>query len=414
MRRMARLSAAAIFGALAATDGATAASSPAFAAPPASSGVRVAGSGGSAASAVGRCQVGSAFMGKGMSLARRTCPKKSSSGGRGGSTELKAFLGQDSGILGVGAPEVAVIVLVGYFILGPTDLYKLVKEIGKTIQNVRTLGVEASKSFENTMEDQLELQELRKAQQELNDAFSFRRSINVEEDSYFSEGSPEAKAVETVTATTTATAVAAATETGAPAKKKIKRRRRIKKKVEPAPEEAAAIPPVANDGNVPDLDMTDAFAPVKPEPAAAPVDPAPTPVPVSAEAGSADWFKEQKAVPEQFGGSYEAAGTGEDAYEQDRFAAQLSGNWNQQILDNEDKLSPLSKVMERLAILEEEKLAADRRLEEEFRFKAELEEKFYEEKRKLLEDAAAEVQAEAYASMAEAASNKTEAKSTTA
>jgi Sec-independent protein translocase protein TatA len=89
--------------------------------------------------------------------------------------------GQDSGILGIGAPEIAVTLLVGYFILGPADLYKLVKEIGKFIQNVRTLGSEAAKSFEGTMENQLELTELRKAQQELNSAFGFRRSINTDE-----------------------------------------------------------------------------------------------------------------------------------------------------------------------------------------------------------------------------------------
>jgi Sec-independent protein translocase protein TatA len=70
---------------------------------------------------------------------------------------------------------------VGYFVLGPSDLYKLVKEIGKFIQNARTLGAEAAKSFEGTMEDQLELKELRRAQSELNEAFGFRRSINTSE-----------------------------------------------------------------------------------------------------------------------------------------------------------------------------------------------------------------------------------------
>ena len=69
----------------------------------------------------------------------------------------------------------------GYFVLGPSDLYKLVKEIGKFIQNARTLGAEAAKSFEGTMEDQLELKELRRAQSELNEAFGFRRSINTSE-----------------------------------------------------------------------------------------------------------------------------------------------------------------------------------------------------------------------------------------
>jgi hypothetical protein len=52
--------------------------------------------------------------------------------------------------------------------------------------------------------------------------------------------------------------------------------------------------------------------------------------------------------------------------------------------------------MERLAILEEEKNAADARLEEEFLLRTELEEKYYREKRNILEEAAAEVQANAY------------------
>merc|ERR1712071_33149 len=72
------------------------------------------------------------------------------------------------------------------------------------------------------------------------------------------------------------------------------------------------------------------------------------------------------------------------ADEQTRFTQQLSGNWNEQILSNEDKLSPLSKIMERLAILEEEKNAANLRLEEEFRLRGELEEKFYKQKRNIL------------------------------
>lgn len=55
--------------------------------------------------------------------------------------------------------------------------------------------------------------------------------------------------------------------------------------------------------------------------------------------------------------------------------------------------------MERLAILEEEKNAATMRIEEEFRLRGELEEKFYKEKRAVLEDAAAMVQADAYIGM---------------
>mmetsp|Transcript_8183 Transcript_8183/g.12563 ORF Transcript_8183/g.12563 Transcript_8183/m.12563 type:complete len:201 (+) Transcript_8183:130-732(+) len=107
------------------------------------------------------------------------------------STSLQMFLGSDGGFLGVGAPEVATILLVGYFVLGPSDLYKVTKEIGKFVQNFRSLGTEASKTLTDSMESQLELEEIRKAQRELNDAFSFRRSINVDGESEFSDVTPE-------------------------------------------------------------------------------------------------------------------------------------------------------------------------------------------------------------------------------
>ena len=78
---------------------------------------------------------------------------------------------------------------------------------------------------------------------------------------------------------------------------------------------------------------------------------------------------------------------------------QLSGGWNKSVMDSEDALSPLSKIMERLAILEEEKNAADTRLEEEFRLRGELEEKYYREKRSILEEAASDTQMNAYVGM---------------
>ena len=112
-----------------------------------------------------------------------------------------------------------------------------------------------------------------------------------------------------------------------------------------------------------------------------------------------DWFSDTEAdlakqiLSEQ--ADYQLD-TATNAQEQQRFAAQLSGDWNQQVLDNEDKLSPLAKVMERISILEEERNAANARLEEEFRQRAEIEEKFYREKRAALEEAAAEVSLSAY------------------
>ena len=87
-----------------------------------------------------------------------------------------------------------------------------------------------------------------------------------------------------------------------------------------------------------------------------------------------------------------------EAYEKNRFQSQLSAeDWNAQIMANEDKLSPLSMVMQRLAILEEEKKAADRRLEEEYERRMDNEDKYYLEKRRVLEDAIEDIQRDAFA-----------------
>jgi len=307
----------------------------------------------------------------------------------------------------------AVIVLVGYFILGPTELYKLTKEIGKTLQNFRSLSTEASKSFESTMENQLELDELRKAQRELNEAFSFRRSINTDEVSDFNEvvQQSEAEIAETAAAAAGATGAAAGAAATSPKKRKVKRRR-VKKQQEEevvaaGGEMAAAGYDVSSGGNVPDLDMSDAF-PTEEEKLREERMARLAASGGSQEESKPDWFDDRglddlmttpKADAGDAGDDLWGAGQESRAEEQDRFAAQLSGQWNDSILQNEDKLGPLAKIMDRLAILEEEKKAAVLRLEEEFRMRNELEEKFYQQKREALEEAAAEVQAEAYAGM---------------
>jgi len=346
-------------------------------------------------------------------------------------TELSMFLGSDGGILGVGAPEVATILLVGYFILGPTELFKLTKEIGKFIQNIRTLGTEATKSFESTMENQLELQELRKAQSELNNAFSFRRSINVDKESEaFSELPPIAITKDDATAADVGAGAGVAssgieTEESLQKKKK-KKKRRVKKNVpEPVPQESM------DTGDIPDLDMSAAFQDEfmqgmgagagagasgdegsfgtsqsgsgeetdmeaaarlrrermeRLEAAQLRADEARSPY-----SNQSDWYSASESM-----GQETSSNAMVDSAAQSRFEAQLNGNWNQQIMANEEKLSPLAQVMERLAILEEERLAANIRLDEEFARRAEIEEKFYREKRTVLEQAAAQISAEAY------------------
>ena len=67
--------------------------------------------------------------------------------------------------------------------------------------------------------------------------------------------------------------------------------------------------------------------------------------------------------------------------------------------DREKIGSRVKPSANRLAILEEEKAAADTRLEDEFRRRFENEEEFYQKKRALLEEAAAKVQQDAYVTM---------------
>ena len=324
--------------------------------------------------------------------------------------------------------------LVGYFILGPSDLYKLVKEIGKFIQSFRTLSSEASKSFESSMENQLELQELRKAQTELNNAFSFRRSINVDENAEaFSELPPMADNVASEATGGATAAAAAATATATGEKKKKKKRRRVKKKKQPIMEEGMDVPPY--NGDIPDLDMSEEFKKEMREQLWSNPEERTTSTSTTTSSSSSfeteeeaaarirnermerlqngqpstppDWYSASESdianevLTQQTNGesmmmSPTSTSPAETAAEQSRFASQLSGDWNQQILANEDQLSPLGKIMERLAILEEEKNAADARLEVEFKLRAENEEKFYREKRKVLEEASAEVAAATY------------------
>jgi Sec-independent protein translocase protein TatA len=294
------------------------------------------------------------------------------------------------------------ILLVGYFVLGPSDLYKLTKEIGKFVQNFRTFTSEATATLETNMENQLQLEEIRKAQRELTEAFSFRRSINVDKDTdpfEVNAQSPRLAVEEEITE------VAGVTSTLAP--HKTKKVRRVKKKkvdfspidIDKSSLDASASTNLAND--VPDLDLDD--------PSSDTADRAME----SIQAARDKLAKEQEVATveepiaqrhqerlerlQRAGESSPANGQVAMA-EQSRFQQQLSGQWNNQILTNEEKLDPLATIMQRLAVLEEEKVATDLRLQEEFRLREENEERFYREKRQLLDEAAAKVQASFYAS----------------
>ncbi len=319
-------------------------------------------------------------------------------------------------------------------------MYKLVKEIGKFVQNFRTFTAEATSSIENNLESQLQLEEIRKAQRELNEAFSFRRSINVEADSDPFEvnaqsprmpeqtelgSSTMAAAAATTTTTPVATAKVEEKEETVVPKKKI-RRRRIKKKVEvpvdkdnEEEEEQDWLQAISDNTtnttvtkNIPDLSMEEEDDMMS-----------------ESEENAAKSLREANEQLRQEAMEEEAAERRKERMERlqtsatlseeemdvanARFQAQLSGNWNNQILSKGEELNPMANIMDRLALLEQEKQAADERLQQEFRLREENEERFYREKRKLLEEAAAQVQAEVYFNPNGVAASKAGSNSTT-
>jgi len=262
--------------------------------------------------------------------------------------------------------------------------------VGKFIQNVRTLGTDLTTSFQDNMEGQLQLEEIRKAQRELNDAFSFRRSINTDVDSSF-ETTPAKESSSTPAA---AAAVAATTEGEATGKKK-KIRRRVRKKTPPAEETPPAIAqdvPPAMESNVPDLEM--------PEPALANANGVQEPQYTDEEAEAIQKEFDRYTMPEDLNGKADWMNDDydtnvDDAAAQTRFQQQMSNSWNDQILANEDKLSPISTVMNKIALLEEERKTAQDRLEEEFKKRREMDDQFFQQQRELLEDAMRQVQDQA-------------------
>lgn len=339
------------------------------------------------------------------------------------STEL-SFMGSDGGILGIGTPELFTIVLIGYFVLGPSDLYKLVKEIGKTIQNFQSFATEATASLENNMESQLQLEEIRKVQRELDDAFSFRRSINVEADSDpFAVNAQSPRGQDDITApsineseydlSTTATTGAAV----APKKKMRRVKRKKKVAVEPLVASEISYEPVEVEKNAPIGTTTFNQQLVNDIPSELKMDDellqAENKAMESILNGGNDDLKAEEIDTSSLAAQIreerierleraeaqqpESNDSTSSSGEQSRFQQQMTGDWNSQILANNDKLEPLGEVMNLLAVLEEEKNAADKRLQEEFKSREVNEEKFYLEKRKVLEEAAAGIQAQAYA-----------------
>jgi hypothetical protein len=250
------------------------------------------------------------------------------------------------------------------------------------------------------MESQLQLEDLRKAQRELNEAFSFRRSINT---------TPDEEAFATNVETPRATQELQ--QVGSDAKKKIRRRVRKKTIEEIVPdlempmtmadtdstaEQRATtdwngIPTAASEIANPDTD-TDNFKAMTAEELAV----------IDNEfeqytSITANGFNEPTL---QDGAMNSSIGTTQDNTDDAtaqslRFQQQLASNtWNDSILKNQDKLEPLAQIMKQLALLEQERSAATARLKEEFAARRELEDEFYRKQRQVLEAGAAQVQQE--------------------
>jgi len=95
------------------------------------------------------------------------------------------------GLFGVGSAEVIVVVAVGYFLLGPEDLFKLAKEIGKLVASVRRSLAESAAEWQATMGNEVDFKEIRDIQntaRELQEAFNFRSNRYLSEWRDFSSG----------------------------------------------------------------------------------------------------------------------------------------------------------------------------------------------------------------------------------
>jgi Sec-independent protein translocase protein TatA len=292
--------------------------------------------------------------------------------------------------------------LVGYFVLGPSDLYKLVKEIGKFIQNIRTLGSDLSTTFESNMESTLQLEELRKAQRELNDAFSFRRSINTEETAGpFSVTAGSAQIAEANRREEEmAAAVAATTGEGPAVFKERKIRRRVKRRKEEV--DVVAAPPPSFEPAIATAPVN--LAPVSPISSCAPDELLANNVPDlemphKADAVTKTTTAEELALIESEFAKYTAMPDDlvtVDVGAQSRFQQQLSGQWNDSIVQNTAKLAPMGALMEQVALLEQERKAALDRLEEEFARRKEIETQFYQKRRLAIEAKITETQETAF------------------
>ncbi len=65
------------------------------------------------------------------------------------------MIGFDDTFFGVGGPEVVVVLVVGYFVLGPVELVKLVKQAGVLVGQLRDAGLGTVTNLTTIVDDQV-------------------------------------------------------------------------------------------------------------------------------------------------------------------------------------------------------------------------------------------------------------------
>lgn len=69
----------------------------------------------------------------------------------------------DSTILGVGGPELLLILVVGYFVLGPVELFRFTKQAGVIVGQLKDIGLGTATSLGNIMNQQVLASALRRS-----------------------------------------------------------------------------------------------------------------------------------------------------------------------------------------------------------------------------------------------------------
>ncbi|CAM9588147.1 unnamed protein product [Ectocarpus fasciculatus] len=76
--------------------------------------------------------------------------------GRHGRRSTVQMIGFDNTFFGVGGPEVVVVLVVGYFVLGPVELVKLVKQAGVLVGQLRDVGLGTVNNLTTIVDDQIQ------------------------------------------------------------------------------------------------------------------------------------------------------------------------------------------------------------------------------------------------------------------